>query len=206
MEKISGLLFDLIVETANSESLQPIKKLTAQAKNEGLPFFRYGFKANIGRSYHSYSNEYFNGKRKFSYEVGLMTQLKITKNISLQPEVLYSSLASEYSTGNFRTHSITTPISLVLATKMNRTLNNRAFVHFGGYFSHHFSGSANGESLDFNNTFDQSETGIIYGLGMEMSSVFIGINAKCGLSNIMKDSNTNEFKNRATYISIGYMF
>ncbi|MHA1207503.1 MAG: M28 family peptidase [Candidatus Hodarchaeales archaeon] len=206
MEKISGLLYDLTVEIANSKSLEPIRELATQAKNGGLPFFRYGLKANVGSSYHSYPNEFFNGKSKFSSEVGLMTQLKITKNFSLQPEVLYSTLASDFNTGNFRTHSVTTPVSLVLATKMNKVYNLRLYVNVGGYYSYHFSGSANGKSLDFDNTFEQTETGLVYGFGMEVMSVFISVNFLHGLSNLMKDKNIGEFTNRATYFSMGYIF
>jgi aminopeptidase YwaD len=206
MEKISGLLCDLTVELSNSESLLPITELTTLAKNEGLPFFRFGLKANVGSSYHAYPDEFYNGKSKFSFESGLLTQFRITKNLSLQPEVLYSSSASDFSTGNFRTHSITTPVSLVLATKMNKMFYQRFFLHFGGYYTYHFSGSANGTSLDFDNTYEQTETGLVYGFGVEMMSILVGVNFKYGLSNIMKDENAGELKNRATYFSIGYIF
>ncbi len=206
MEKIAGLLYDLTIKTANAESLQPIRKIAAQAKNEGLPFFRYGLKANIGRSYHSYSNEFFNGKRKFSYEVGVMTQLKITKTFSLQPEVLYSTLASGFNTGNFRTYRITTPVSMVLTTKMDKKFDQRSYVYFGEYYSYHFSGSANGILLDFDNTFEQTESGLVYGFGLESLPIFISVNFKHGLTNITKDIDTDKFTNRATYFSIGYMF
>ena len=206
MEKISSLLYDLTVEAVNSESLEPIRKLTAQAKNEGLPFFRYGLKANIGTSYHSYTNEFFRGKSKFSSEVGLMVQLKITKNLSFQPEVLYSTLASNFNTGNFRTHSVTTPVSLLLATNMNGTSRSRFFANAGGYYSYNFSGSVNGESMDLDNTFERTETGLVYGFGLEMMSVYIGVNFKRSLSNLTKDKNIGDFTNRATYFTIGYIF
>jgi len=37
-------------------------------------------------------------------------------------------------------------------------------------------------------------------------SILVGVNFKYGLSNIMKDENAGELKNRATYFSIGYIF
>lgn len=206
MEKISGLLCDLTVSLANTDSLVPIKSVAAQAKNEGIPFFRYGLKTNMGRSYHSYTNEFFRGKRKFSVEFGFMMQLKITKNISLQPEILYSTLGSDYSSGNFRTHSLSTPVSLVLATNMNRKYNQRSYINIGGYYTYNLGGSANKESLDFDNTFEQTETGLIYGIGMEVMSIHFGVNFKHGLSNLMKDKNMGDFTNRATYFSLGYSF
>lgn len=203
MEKISGLLYDLTIELANKESLEPTKKLIAVAKKDGLPFFRYGLKANVGRSFHSYPNEFFNGKGRFSYEVGFITQVKITKNFSLQPEVLYSSSASDFNTGNFRTHSINTPVSLVIATKGS---SQRFYATLGAYYSYHFSGSANGKSLDFDNSFEQTETGIVYGFGLEVNSVFVSVNFNNGLSKLSKDEKMSDFKNRATYFSMAYMF
>lgn len=206
MEKISGLLYDLTVKLANRQSIEPIRKLTDQAQNNGLPFFRYGLKANLGASYHAYKNEFFNGKRKFSVEVGLLTQFRITKNISLQPEVLYSTMASGFNNGNLRTHSLSTPVSLVIATEMNSEYNQRFYLHIGAYYSYHFSGSANGQSMDFNNTFEQNETGLTYGIGIEIMSVVVGVNFKHGLSPLMKDQTMGKITDRATYFSLGYIF
>ncbi len=204
MGEISSLLFELTVKIANTTSLKPIRKLSAQAKRKSLPFFRYGIKANIGTSYHSYTNEFYNGKKKFSSEIGLITQLNISKNLSLQPEVLYSTIASDYNTGNFRTHSISIPVSLVLASKMN--YGGRFYVNLGAYYSYHINGTANGESLDFVNTYNNTETGLVIGLGFELNSFIVGLNFKRGLSNMVKEENINGFKNRAFYLSIGYLF
>jgi aminopeptidase YwaD len=206
MEKICGLLYDLTIAAANKETLQPINRLAAMAKNEGLPFFRYGVVGNVGGSYHYYANEFFNGKSKFSIEMGLRTQFKINNHFSLQPEALYSTSGSGFNGGNFRTHSITFPVSLVLATKMNKLYEQRAYMYLGGYYCHHFSGSVGSKALDFNHTFEKKETGLVYGLGMEVMSVFVEFNFKYGLSNIMKEKSLGELSNYASYFTIGYMF
>ncbi|MCX6224463.1 MAG: outer membrane beta-barrel protein, partial [Bacteroidia bacterium] len=206
MEKISGLLYDLTVEAANGELVEPLRKVTAQVKGGGLPFFRFGLKANIGNSFHSYSHQFYDSKTKFSAEAGLLTQFKITKNFSIQPEVLYSTLASGFLGGNFRTHSVTVPVSLVVATKMNTQLQTRFYANLGGYYRYHFAGSAGGNSLDFDNSFEQAETGVVYGMGVEVMKVFVSVNFKRGLSGVAKDKNMGEFTSRATYFSLGYIF
>jgi aminopeptidase YwaD len=206
MEKICGLLYDLTIDVANKESLQPIRSLTAMTKNEGLPFFRYGVVANVGGSYQSYAHEFFDGKGKFSAELGLRAQLKINNHFSLQPEALYSTSGSGFNGGNYRTHSISFPVSLFLSTKMSKLYEQRAYMYLGGYFSHHFSGSAAGQTMDFNKVFERNETGLVYGFGMEVMSVFVDMNFKFGLSNLLKDKNLGEISNRATYVTIGYMF
>ncbi|MCF8371351.1 MAG: M28 family peptidase [Bacteroidales bacterium] len=205
MEKIAGLLFELTIELANKDSLVPNKKLMVAAKQSGQPFFRYGVKAHVGSSFHAYPNEFFNGKRRFSYEVGLVSQIKITKHFLLQPEVLYSSSASDYETGNFRVHSLKIPVSLVIASS-GGGYNPRVYATLGAYYRYHFSGTANGKSLDFDNSFEQTETGIVYGFGFEQNSVFVSVNFSLGLSSLAKDANMSDFKNRATYFSMAYMF
>ena len=80
---------------ANEDQLKPSNQIIAHPKNKGLPFFRYGVKTNIGGSSHTYPNEYFKGKSSLSSEMGLMTQLKTSKNFSLQSEVLYSTMGSK---------------------------------------------------------------------------------------------------------------
>lgn len=206
MAKISNLLYDLILNLANEDQLEPIAKMQALAKNGGVPFFRYGSKASFGRSHHSYYNEFYNGKNRFSGELGMLTQLKLTKNFSLQPEFLYATMASDYSTGNFRTHSFTIPLSLMLATTMNREQNMRLFLNIGAYYSYHFSGKANGISLDFENSYEREEQGLVYGFGIEASSVIVSFNGKYGLSNLEKDPLLKDFTNRAIYFSLAYLF
>lgn len=206
MEKISSMLFELTIELANRNSLQATKKLIAQSKRKGLPLFRFGAKANLGRSYHNYSDAFFNGKGRFAYEVGLFGQLKITNHFSLQPELLYSSLASDFQTGNFRTHSITTPLSLVLATRMNKEMNQRFYAKVGGYYRYHFYGSANKEELDFEKTFEQEEIGLTYGVGLEIMSFFAEVNFNHALTDVSKDPILGEFRNRAAYFTLGYIF
>lgn len=206
MKEITELLFDLTIKLSEQEKLEPSKYLIAQTKNGGVPRLRYGLKASFGSSHHNYSDDFYNGKNKFSYEIGIMTQLKITKNISLQPEVLYSSLGSGFPDGNFRTQSISTPVNLVLATAMNQEMKSRLFITAGAYYSYHFSGKAGGESLDFENKFHQSETGLVYGIGIEVFSIFASINFKHGLSDLSKHSEMKKMKSFATYFSLGYMF
>lgn len=206
MEMISNMLVELTLELADFDALIPINQLTAQAKQKGgLPFFRYGATTNIGTSFHTYTDDFFRSKSKFSSEIGLMTQFKITKNFSLQPEVLYSTMGSKSATGNFRTHSVITPISLIIASNMEGMAEQRFFAKIGGYYSYNFAGAVDGESMDFSNTYNQTETGIIYGIGLEAMSFFISVNFKHGLTGIKQEINTL-FRNRATYFTLGYMF
>ncbi len=206
MAKIANMLYDLTIAIANTEVLEPIAQLTAQAEAEGLPFFRIGVKGNIGGSAHIYPNEFYKGKSKFSADLGLMTQFKISNLLTIQPEVMYSTMGSKYDPGNFRTHSITTPLSLVITSNMERSVQQRFFATIGGYYSYHFAGRTNKMPVDFGNTFAQSETGITYGFGLEVMSFFLNVQFKHGLSNILLQENTDFIRTRGIYLGVGYMF
>ena len=206
MEKITNMLADLTLDLASGESLEPASHEVAAIKTKGTPFFRYGVKLNTGGSANIYPNEFYKAKSGFSSEAGLITQFRITKNFTLQPEVLYSTMGSQEQTGNYRTHSITTPVNLLITTPMNRNGGQeRMHVSVGGYYSYHFAGSVNKVAMDFNNTYEQSEMGIVYGLGLEVMKVCVSVNFKHGFTNIMQGTDNGTIRNRAIYFTLGYM-
>lgn len=206
MGKVAGLLYELTIVTSNKESLLPIKALVDGANQAEIPLFRVGARLSVGNNHHFYPNEFYNGKSKFSFEIGLLTQFMSSEHLSLQAEVLYSSMASDFIPGNFRTHSLTTPLSIVYGTKMNQNVRQRFFVSFGAYYSYNFAGTVGGKRMDFENDFDRNETGIVYGLGLEVMSVVVSVNSRYGLSNLSKNDEYGEFKNRGTYFTLGYIF
>ncbi len=206
MEILSRMLYDLTIEIANTQDLEPINALAQVVENKGLPFFRYGVKANVGGSYHHYQNDFFRGKGKFSTELGLMTQFKISRNFAIQPEILYSTLGSKYTTGNFRTHSISAPVSLVIASNMDPSSGQRFYGTIGGYYSYHFAGRVNKSKMEFGDLYSQTENGLVYGIGLEVMSVFLSVNFKHSFTNLTLQEGLTDIKNRAWYITMGYAF
>lgn len=207
MEQITKMLRDLTIDLANQESIEPVSKVTAEGTQKGqLPFFRFGVKAKIGGSSNIYPNEFYKAKTGFSSEVGFLTQFRITKNLSLQPEFLYSTMGSKHEDGKFRLHSVTTPVKLIIGSKMEPSIRQRFFASVGGFYSYHFAGSLNKEALDFGNVYDQSGMGINYGIGLEFMSGFIELEFKNGLTNILLQENLGKVRNRGVYFTFGYLF
>lgn len=206
MEKVSGLIYELTVVASNSDSLVPVKQLIAGSKKNGMPLFRVGAILNMGNNHHYYPNEFFNGKSKFSFETGLVTQFMSSEHLSLQAEVLYSSMASDFIPGNFRTHSISTPVSIVYGTRMNQDIRQRFFMSLGLYYSYNFAGTVGGKKMDFVNDFDRNESGIVCSLGLELMSVIVGVTSRYGLSNLSKSDEYDQFSNRGIYFTMGYIF
>jgi aminopeptidase YwaD len=205
MAQINNLLAEFTVILANKDELKPIITVAAQTDKSSLPFFRFGVKANLGGSSHIYPNEFYKAKACLSGEAGLMTQLRISQNFSLQPEVLYSTMASKIEGGNYRTHGINVPVSLLFASPLQPPANQRFFLKLGGYYNYQFAGRVNGQAIDFVNDYNPIDYGITWGGGLEAMGVFVTFTAKNGLSNILLNSN-DKVRTRAFYISLGLMF
>lgn len=206
MEKISNLLYALTIDLSNAQELKPIRGVAAQIRNGGIPFFRYGLKANIGSGFHKYPNEFYNGKTAFSAEAGVFAQLKLSNHFAIQPEILYSTIGSDTDKGAYRNHSVTTPVSVVLAGSMNKMYDQRFYLLFGGYYTYNFSGTLDGKNVDYKTDFEEFEYGLSYGIGVEMMSLHFCVTRKHGLSGIVQDKSVADMQNRATYFTIGYMF
>jgi len=195
---ICQMISDIIVETTGDESLRRSDKLVMLEFNRGLYLFRCGLKASAGSSYHHYRHEFYNSRKKFSSELGLTTQLNLL-NYFFQPEILYSTMAGSYQdkSNTLRTHSITVPISVGLATPMLQPSDLRFYCYIGGYYSFYLN---NGED------FAEYDKGFHTGIGMEISSMFFNYTMKWGGESIGVSNTSEEFYNRASYFTIGYYF
>lgn len=205
MEIITNMLLDLTVDLANGEELKSRISASPQIAAGKMPFFRIGMKTNIGGSSNIYPDEFYKAKAGFSGEAGLISQFRLSKNFLLQPEVLYSTIGSKHQDGEFRMHSVTTPVSLVASVGVDPSIDLRFYGSFGGYFGYHFAGCANKQALDFDKQYDPIEMGLVYGFGFEFNSVLVSINFRNSLTNMLVTED-DKMRNRAVYFTIGKMF
>ncbi len=206
MAKISNLLTELTVTLANEKKLAPVPLVAAQTNKTTLPFFRYGVKTNLGASAHIYPDEFYKAKSNFSGELGFLTQFKLSNNFAIQPELLYSTMASRIGTGHFRAHSVSLPLSLVLASTMEPSLKQRFFFSAGAYYSYYFAGRMAKQAVDFTNTYNPQEIGLVIGGGLEIMSVMVNVHYKRGFTSLLKDSNAGPIMSRGLYLTFGYLF
>jgi hypothetical protein len=170
----------------------------------GTKIFRAGLRLNVGSSLHNYKDQYYKGKSVFATSAGVMASIRLTGNLSLQPEVLYETKGSEHSSGVFRTHSLTTPVNLLLMTSENEYV--RSYFEFGGYYSYHFGGSIAGTPIDFDNNFNNQEYGLNFGIGFEvMKMVQVGIYFQKGISDLNQLPD-NRIAHENVYFKLGYLF
>ncbi len=205
MEKIASMLLDLTFDLANRDELGSRIGASPELASGDNPFFRLGVKASVGGGSNIYPNEFYKAKAGYNGEAGLTSQIKLTKKLFLQPEVLYSYFECKHQDGNFRMHSVSTPISLLLSVEPEPSVDLRFFASFGGYFAYHFAGSVNKQTIDFTNDYDPLEGGLVYGLGFEFNKVFLSVNFKNSLTNMLLTEG-DRMRNRAVYLTIGKMF
>ncbi len=86
--------------------------------------------------------------------------------------------------GTFRTHSITTPLSLLITSPDDYMVQSYFLV--GGYYSYHIGGKVNDSSLDFQNDYKNQEFGLSYGFGLQVMNFQLGISFRRGLTNLLQ--------------------
>jgi len=204
MAQVANYLSDVTLYLSTRE---PLSNMTGVNEGEepgsGTKTFRLGFRLNSGSSSHNYRDQYYTGKSIYATAAGLMTNIRLTGNLHLQPEVLYETNGSKHNDGVLRKHSLTTPLNLLVMTNEDQFV--RAYAQVGGYFSSHFGGQISGTPLDFDNDFSSTEYGIIYGIGVEGMNMQMGLWIQRGLSDFNKQPD-NRISQQTVYFTLGFMF
>lgn len=166
--------------------------------------FRAGIRLNMGSGYHLYKDQFYRGKDIFAISTGALANIRLSGHFKLQPELLYESSGSQHSDGVFRTHSITTPLSLQLLTSEDSYV--RVFAQVGGFYSYHMGGNISGTAIDFDNNYKRNEFGISFGAGIEvMEMLQMGIYFQRGLSDLNRLPDNRIFQENI-YFQLGFMF
>ncbi len=166
--------------------------------------FRPGVRVNMGTGYHNFKDEAYRGKTILAFEAGLFGNIQLNRFLMVQPEVLYETKGSQSWDGDYRTHSVTTPLSLLLATPDESFV--RAYIQVGGYYSYHFGGKMGNVTMDYDNTYAPHEMGLTYGIGMEAMNVQLGLYYQTGLTDFRQDSEGPKVTNQNFYVLLGVMF
>jgi hypothetical protein len=167
----------------------------------------FGISANIGSKYHHYTRGPVDGKNTGAYGIGLMAQYD--KGIyAIRSEAYYDYVQGKHPGGTIKTSAITLPVSFVLQTPFPQA---GADVFLGGYYSHRFSGKQgrpNDNDLDFQQDFYRNEGGLNYGFGVYLGPLKVSYNGRTALTNFTRNKNQDgaHIKNRATYLTLTYLF
>ena len=197
--------------SATTHQLSTVEKLSdmqgpeeGEANLSGTKIFRPGIRFNMGTSHHNYKEEFYKGKSIISTEAGVFATIRATSFLIIQPEVLYETKGSQHADGNYRTHSITTPLNLLITSPDNGMV--QTYFLIGGYYSYHFGGKVNGAEIDFQDLYDSQEYGLSYGFGIQVMNVQVGMTIRKGLSSILQDAASGSITNEGISFSMGYLF
>jgi opacity protein-like surface antigen len=168
--------------------------------NSNAQMLQFGIKGGVNFSnYTSGEIEGVDFNQVTSYHFGLVTEFKLLENLSLQPELLYSTQGSELEAIDQQIKNELGYISLPVMAKFYLT-KNRLSIEAGPQFSFLVSERNELDSSD-TNTFD---FGVGGGLSYKITDgLFLSGRYIAGLTEVKKDADA---KNALIQFSVGYMF
>ncbi|MCU4163703.1 M20/M25/M40 family metallo-hydrolase [Carboxylicivirga caseinilyticus] len=201
MNTICTFLCELSEEIATQDMLIAHRKATQE-----IPPVTIGGKIGMGSSRLVYNDVQLQTIPRFAIEPGLFAQIKITRSLFLQPEVVYDIHSYKVNDSKINMQSITTPVSLMLKTYNNDMFTPKFFVLAGGYYSYHLNGKVDGEKMDFNATYNKDDYGLIWGFGFEFYKVQLSSTYRNSLQDFMQDSSAGDTNRSAVYFNMGWRF
>lgn len=157
--------------------------------------FHFGLKA--GANFSNLEGNDISGSTYTSFHFGAVVELKLLENLSLQPELLYSSQGTKIDEAGFKDinyNYFTVPV-LAKFYLTSKKLSLEAGPQFSFLVNESVSDQFEGETFDF---------GIAGGLGYNITEhIFVQGRYVLGLTEANKDA---EVTNRVIQFSVGYKF
>jgi hypothetical protein len=154
------------------------------------------------------ANDTENNKAHVGFNFGVFTRIPLTKSFAIQPEVYFTTKGSEMTyqngtvdgTANFDLSYIEIPVLMVF------NVTDNINFHVGPYFSYLVDSKVQNVSdvnfYDFesnidSNDFNDFDTGIVAGFGVDVKSFGFGVRYNFGLITVGKEK---------TYLGTNYVF
>jgi len=205
MALVANYISAVVHQLSSAENLSKMQgPQEGQTDLSGTKIFRPGIRLGLGSSRHIYRAEFYEGKSVLSGEGGVFAFIRATNYLAIQPEVLYETKGSQHLEGTFRTHSITTPLNLLITTPDN--IMGQFYFLVGGYYSYHFGGKVSDTNLDFQNEYNNQEFGLNFGFGFQVLNVQMGLCFRKGLTSLWRDSDAGSVTHEGISFSMGYFF
>lgn len=157
--------------------------------------FKFGLKA--GANFSNLEGDNVDGSTYTSYHFGAVLEFKLLENLSLQPELLYSSQGTkvnEESLDKINYNYVTVPV-LAKFYLISNKLSLEAGPQFSFLVDQNVKDQFEGETFDF---------GLAGGLGLNITDNFFAqARYVMGLTEANKDA---EVTNRVIQLSVGYRF
>lgn len=198
--------------------------VTVMAQNDKV---KLGIKAGLNISSLTFDESELSSSSKTGFTAGVMVEIPLAKNFSLQPELLYSQQGTKTSffdqdvtNSNFKGRIELNYLNIPLMLKyyVIKGLSIQAGPQIGlllkanSKYQDNFLGYENQESFNLKKYSNGIDTSINFGLGYQFKDKFYtDFRYNISYSNVFKDGDANYFinhdmKNRVFQITIGYFF
>jgi hypothetical protein len=183
---------------------------------------KFGFKGGL-----NFSNLYISDVKdenvKLGFNGGFFAKLPVTKGLSIQPELLYSSKGSKDTYNNafqgsgeyrFNLNYIEAPILAVINITPNFSVSGGAYVAYlasANVKDVHSDGTINGVKNLNADDFHRFDSGLVGGASIDIENITIGARYNYGLQTVGKSGNvsgdvTKNSKNSVATLFIGFAF
>lgn len=198
--------------------------VTVIAQNQKV---KLGVKAGLNISSLTFDESELDSSTKAGFTAGLMVEVPLAKNFSLQPELLYSQQGTKTSfsdtdvtNSNFRSTIELNYLNIPVMLKyfVIEGLSVQAGPQIGillkanNKYEDNFLGYENQDSFDLKDYSTGIDTSVNFGLGYQLQNKFYtDLRYNISYSNVFKEGDANHFinhdmKNRVFQITIGYFF
>lgn len=188
---------------------------------------KLGVKAGLNLASLTFDERELNSSSKTGFTAGLMVEVPMAKNFSLQPELLYSQQGTKISFSDkdvtnsnykstIRLNYLNIPV--MLKYYVLEGLSVQAGPQIGillkadNKYEDNFLGYKNQESFDLKDYSTGIDTSVNFGLGYQFKEKFYAdARYNISYSNVFKEGDVNHFinndmKNRVFQVTIGYFF
>ena len=186
-KSLMAVLLGLVMSMSVSAQVQ-------QTSSETRPTPKIGIKGGVNFS-NFFIDDVKDNNVKAGLNLGLFAKLPVSKGVSIQPELLYSSKGAKVSYNNpllggeyrFNLNYLELPVLAVF--NLGKNFN----IHAGGYAAYLTSanvkaednGSSNEGLIDFDEEqFNRFDYGLVGGLGFDIKNVTLGARYNYGLNQI----------------------
>lgn len=170
------------------------------------PNFRVGLTIGTGQNHHHFSDNYFTAKPVWSYEAGLASQMRLTGSLSLQAGLLCEFIGSKGENGTVRTGSVTPRLDLLLTTPFEDVSVPTTFLLAGVYYRYNFTGTDDGQSIDFDQQYSRDDIGLRFGAGFQYMNIQFSFARSYGLKAIYTPVTGDKFQNRGYSVTLTNFF
>jgi opacity protein-like surface antigen len=186
---------------------------------------KFGIKGGLNSSNFSGDTDDTDFKSRFGFNLGAFASIKLSKKITLQPEILYSTQGAKASNvtmiiyddilmnGDIKVDlsyiNVPVMVKYYVADKFNLEVGPQIGFLASAESSTQYNGYSETVNKDIKDSFESVDFGLNFGAGYDFTkNVSAGVRYNLGLSNILKteQGDNSKSQNSVFSLSVGYKF